>query len=374
MLSFTGGECDSLDSVATAKAERLLNLVIALVNSTQYRSATWIRDKVAGYSDAPNDEAFFRTFERDKQELRELGIPVQTPSNGADGYRIPPVDFALPAVSLTPAEAAALALAGRLWETTALASAGSGALRKIRDAVGGPGSSSAAGSAGNEVAAATLLQPRVRTGDPAFAPLYAAVRARRAVEFEYRKDPGVPAEPRRVQPWGLVSFRGRWYVIGHDEKRAQRRTFRLSRIAGPVKTVGRAGMVRTPPGLDLLQEVADSVERPADRTATVRIRSGRAAGLRRTAISAADSGKPDWDRVTLPLGHLWDTARRIAGQGPDVVVEEPADLVAATVRLLEGSRRAMGAPVGAPRPPVSAERTLGVDPADQAATLLSDAG
>ena len=59
--------------MATAKAERLLNLVIALVNSPRYRSALWIRDKVAGYSDAPNDEAFFRTFERDKQELRELG-------------------------------------------------------------------------------------------------------------------------------------------------------------------------------------------------------------------------------------------------------------------------------------------------------------
>ena len=121
--------------MATAKAERLLNLVIALVNSPRYRTALWIRDKVAGYSDAPNDEAFFRTFERDKQELRELGIPVQTPTTGEDGYRIPPVDFALPPLSFTPAEAAALALAGRLWETTALATAGSGALRKIRDAL-----------------------------------------------------------------------------------------------------------------------------------------------------------------------------------------------------------------------------------------------
>jgi proteasome accessory factor B len=285
-----------VDDVATAKAERLLNLVIALVNSPQFRSAAWIRDKVAGYSDAPNDEAFFRTFERDKQELRELGIPVQTPPAGSDGYRIPPVDFALPAVSLTPAEAAALALAGRLWETTALASAGSGALRKIRDAAGGKNSSAAVDGIGigtNEVAAATLLQPRVRTGDPAFAPLYAAVRARRAVQFEYRKDPGTPAEPRRVQPWGLVSFRGRWYVIGYDEKRAEPRTFRLSRIAGPVKTVGRAGVVRPPAGVDLLQQVADSVERPADRTATVRIRSGRAAGLRRTAIGAQSTGNPD---------------------------------------------------------------------------------
>ena len=344
--------CDRVNTVATAKAERLLNLVIALVNSPRYRSALWIRDKVAGYSDAPNDEAFFRTFERDKQELRELGIPVQTPSNGEDGYRIPPVDFALPAMTFTAAEAAALALAGRLWETTALATAGSGALRKIRDAaagdvtVGSPGAavpaniSSVHGPDVPEIAAATLLQPRVRTGDPAFEPLYAAVRSRRAVSFDYRKDPAGAAESRQLQPWGLVSFRGRWYVVGHDVKRGERRTFRLSRISGPVKNVGRAGAVHPPEGVDLLAEVAASVERPPDRTATVRIRSGRAAGLRRTAMTEQDSGDaPGWDRVTLPLGSLWDTARRIAGHGPDVVVEEPADLVDATVHLLSGTRR-----------------------------------
>ena len=338
--------------MATAKAERLLNLVIALVNSPRYRSALWIRDKVAGYADAPNDEAFFRTFERDKQELRELGIPVQTPSNGEDGYRIPPMDFALPVMTFTAAEAAALALAGRLWETTALATAGSGALRKIRDAaagditVGSPGVAVPVGGASvhgpevPEIAAATLLQPRVRTGDPAFEPLYAAVRARRAVSFEYRKDPGGGGEVRQLQPWGLVSFRGRWYVVGYDVKRAERRTFRLSRISGPVKNVGRAGAVHPPDGVDLLAEVAASVERPADRTATVRIRSGRAAGLRRTAMTEQDSGDvTGWDRVTLPLGSLWDTARRIAGHGPDVIVEEPADLVDATVRLLTGTRR-----------------------------------
>ena len=185
--------------MATAKAERLLNLVIALVNSPRYRTALWIRDKVAGYSDAPNDEAFFRTFERDKQELRELGIPVQTPPTGEDGYRIPPVDFALPALSFTPAEAAALALAGRLWETTALAH------RRVRGAPEDPGrgdrpTTPQAGAP--EIAAATLLQPRVRTGDPAFAPLYAAVRARRAVTFDYRKDPTAPADTAAVAALG----------------------------------------------------------------------------------------------------------------------------------------------------------------------------
>lgn len=333
-----------------AKAERLLNLVIALLNAPSFRTAGWIRQKVAGYGDAPTEEAFLRTFERDKKELRELGIPLQTPPNGGDGYRIPRGEFALPPLSFTPAEAAALALAGRLWETTALEAAGTGALRKIRDA--GAAESAAAAVAPGPAdtldalddadraggSAVTLLQPRVRTSDPAFEPMLAAVRAARTVEFDYRKDPGGPAEPRRLQPWGLVSFRGRWYVIGHDDRRGDRRTFRLSRITGPVRTGGRT-TVRPPVGTDLLAAVAGSVLRPVtDREATLRVRSGVAAGLRRSAVAAAPiPDLPGWERLRVPLGPLWDTARRVAGHGPDVVVEEPADLVEATVTLLAGT-------------------------------------
>lgn len=72
---------------SAAKAERLLNLVIALLNSERYRDVAWIRHKVEGYRDAASDEAFFRMFERDKGELRDLGIPLQTSAEGA--YRIP---------------------------------------------------------------------------------------------------------------------------------------------------------------------------------------------------------------------------------------------------------------------------------------------
>ena len=92
---------------ASAKTERLLNLVIALLNSRQYRTASWIRRNVAGYGDAPSDDAFFRMFERDKNELRELQVPLDT--DGEDGYRIPPTEFSLPELTFTPAEFAAVA-------------------------------------------------------------------------------------------------------------------------------------------------------------------------------------------------------------------------------------------------------------------------
>ncbi|TKV60670.1 WYL domain-containing protein [Nakamurella flava] len=342
--------------MATAKAERLLNLVIALVNSPRYRTAAWIREKVAGYGDAPTEEAFFRTFERDKQELRESGIPVQT--DGADGYRIVAGELTLPELSFTPDETAALALAGRLWSTTALDRAGAGALRKIRDA--GPGQQA---DEPDEFAAADLLQPRVRTGDPAFEPLFAAVRARRAVQFGYRRDPGRPPVTRTVEPYGLVSYHGRWYVIGHDRDRGEQRTFRLSRITEPVSAIGRAGAVRVPPGIDLMAQVRASVRQAPDRSATVLVRPGRAVGLRRSAVAVhsepgiTDTAEPgpevgrlpgDWDRLSIPMSGLWSTAQRIAGHGPDVVVLEPEDLRTAVVRLLRGARAA-GRPAGTER-------------------------
>jgi len=340
--------------VATAKAERLLNLVIALLNSPRFRTAAWIRDKVAGYADAPTEEAFFRTFERDKTELRDLGIPLQTPADLSDGYRILPGEFSLPQLSFTPAETAALGLAARLWETTALAEAGSNAIRKIRDAAKDDAQTE------QTAYATSLLQPRVRTSDPSFAPLYAAVRSGRAVTFDYRKNLMGVGETRSVQPWGLVSYKGRWYVVGHDTDRAARRTFRLSRIIGSIRTVGRSGAVSAPAGLDLLQLVAGSVELPAGRSATLVIRPGTGAGLRRVAARALNSNAannsaelswedspeaadalaahPDWEVVLMPFAHLWDTARILAEQGPDVVVTGPPDLRDAVIRLLRGAR------------------------------------
>ncbi len=330
--------------MATAKAERLLNLVIALVNAPRFRTAGWIREKVAGYGDAPSEEAFFRTFERDKTELRDLGIPLQT--DGHDGYRIPPGEFALPELSFTPAELAAVGLAGRLWETTALGEAGLGALRKLRDAARpaaadhtAPGE--AAGADRLSRNAVELLQPRVRTADPAFAPLFAAVQARRAVTFDYRKNTDDTSESRFVEPWGLVSFRGRWYLVANDTARKARRTFRLSRIVSDVKAVGRVGAVRIPNDLDLLAAVAANVDVGAadrPRSATLLVRPGRANGLRRLGHRTDQPSPPaGWDRIELPLRHLWDTARTVASSGPDVIVLDPPDLRAAVIRLLTGA-------------------------------------
>ncbi len=331
-------------SKSQSKAERLLNLVIALLNSERFRDVSWIRDKVDGYGDVASDEAFFRMFERDKGELRDLGIPLQTSEAGS--YRIPRGEFALPEMVFTAGEQAALALAARLWETTVLGAAGSGGLRKLVDA---------SGSQPDQSPAKLSLQPRVRTSDPAFAPLYAAVQSRSAVTFDYRKSDSTAVEARRLQPWGLVSWRGRWYVVGHDVERAGQRTFRLSRIAGQVRPIGRAGAVTVPTGLDLMAIVAGSAPVAEHRTAIVQLAAGAGAGLRRQSVAPAahradDVGYPalsGFERLQIPMDHLWDTARALAALGPDALAESPPDLVDAVVRLLtEAQLSDSGATVG----------------------------
>src|SRR5689334_5165579 len=106
----------SFEDMAARRAERLVNLVICLLSTRQFLTAERIRDAVPGY-DGPDgttagDEAFKRMFERDKAELRDLGIPLETGRNSSfdtdEGYRIRRGDYELPEIEFDAAEAAAV--------------------------------------------------------------------------------------------------------------------------------------------------------------------------------------------------------------------------------------------------------------------------
>jgi proteasome accessory factor B len=256
--------------VSSARAERLVNLVLCLLSTRQYLSAERIRATVPGYAGAPSDEAFFRMFERDKAELRELGIPLETGRLSAfdtvDGYRIARQHYELGEVELEPDEAAAVALAARLWDSPELAGAAHGALVKLR----------AAGVDVEEESPGPAIEPRVRAAEPAFGPLLAAVQAGRVVTFAHRRHPTAEPAKRTVEPWGVVGWRGRWYLVGHDRDRADARCFRLSRILAPVVAIGPAGAVQVPEGTDAMSIVRDSFGAlpPVIGTAVVRCRSG----------------------------------------------------------------------------------------------------
>ncbi len=311
------------------KTERLLSLVVCLLSASRYLTAAQIREAVPGYPDS--FDAFKRMFERDKDELRELGIPLETGTNSsADdelGYRISRQAYVLPDIRLEPDEAAVLGLAARVWRRAELAGAAEGALLKLR-------------AAGIEAEDTTQsgIEPRLQTGEAAFGPLWEAVRDRRAVSFSYRGAGASAAQQRRLEPWGVVNRNGRWYVVGHDTDRGAQRVFRLSRVDGPVSFTGPPGAVEVPPGTDVREAVRNWDAEPAsEQIGVLRVRAGAGYGLRRYAVSQEPAGVPGWDTIKVPYHETGWWSEHLASFGADVVVLEPADLRDAVIVRLKGA-------------------------------------
>jgi len=313
--------------VTRRKSERLMNLVIALLVSGQYLTKDRIRQVVEGYH-GQSDEAFERMFERDKEELREIGIHIEVGSHDKVfddevGYRIRRDEFELPEIVLEPDEAAVVGLAARVWQHARLASQTSSALVKLK-AAGVP----------VQPDALALVEPQLAASEPSFEPLWDAVLTRTPVRFEYAR-PGNPPQVRTVEPWGVLSWHGRWYLVGHDRDRDATRMFRLSRVAGTVTSAGPAGAYTVPPGTDLRALAVQLAPAAPTGTATLHVRQGAGWSLRRRATSERP-GDDGWDVVEVPYAGRWVMAEDVVSFGPDVVVTDPPELREAVLTLLRG--------------------------------------
>lgn len=321
--------------MASDKAERLLNLYIMLLAQTRFVSKQDIRRAHYGeYADnARGDEAFEKAFERDKEDLRELGVVIEVGSLDAffddePGYRISTDTSALPEIRFEADEAAVLGIAARAWEQATLARRTTEAMRKL-----------AAQGVELDATRLDLVPPSLRAEEPAFDALWDATQKRRAVTFDYQR-PGEEPHRRRLQPWGLVRSSGRWYVVGYDVDRAAERVFRLSRVRGRVSAVGKAGAYDVPPGTDVSAIAADLARRTPDVEATVLVRQGAGVGLRRRAARVEeDVPGPDdesgWDRLVV-TGPGSDLASEALTYGPTVVVEAPEELRSEVLSRLRG--------------------------------------
>ena len=306
-----------------------MNLVIALLSTRTYIPAERIRRVVAGYADCPTDEAFARMFERDKNELRDLGIPLETGPvsrlDPAEGYRIKRDDYALPDIALTADEAAAVAVAVQLWQSPELITATQGALLKLRAA---GIDIDAIDNAPVSIASASAM-PGIRGSESILPILLSAIDSGQAVQFQHRSSRIEPYSIRTVEPWGVVTDRGRWYLVGKDRDRDAVRTFRLSRIGAKVTAIGPVGAVRKPNDVDLRDIVSTVVgEAPTGVEARVWVAAERATALRRagTVVDAMTIGGRDGDVVAIDIGSMDRLAREVAGNGADAVVLEPDSL------------------------------------------------
>ncbi len=200
------------------KLERLLNLTAALLDTEIPLTADDIRDRVGGYPEAK--ASFRRAFERDKDELRAMGMPIMVAAvPGADppidGYVIDRSEYAGEELRFEPDELAALHLATNLVRLDG----DDTGLMKLGGAEGGSPATDEVGHVPFDDALATLIS---------------AAADRKAVAFRYADTDRV------VEPWRLSFSRGHWYLTGWDRVRGDERLYRVDRLQGSVEIAGPA--------------------------------------------------------------------------------------------------------------------------------------
>ncbi|WP_324641988.1 helix-turn-helix transcriptional regulator [Pseudarthrobacter sp. LT1] len=330
--------------MSVSRTERLLNLLIALLNTRYGLRRSELREKV--YHDTSgNDVAFGRMFERDKNDLRAMGFEVETLTDlgwseddpATTRYRIGKESSRLPDVQLGPEEWTVLLLASQLWERAALGTAAQSALRKLQ----------ASGRLA-EVGLPAGVQPRIKPAGQAFDDIVAAMHARHPVTFTYLAGSTGKEEERSVEPWGLGSRFGQWYLMGYDRGRNAARHFRLSRFTSAVTTLSREQYV--PPANFSIRAELDRLPELPLRTAVVDVRQGRLLALRSRAVEGGHHqapGRPaDGDeRVVVEYRDPEVLAEELASYGPDALAVEPAELVGAVRRRLQAAARFSASPV-----------------------------
>ena len=275
--------------MSSAKTERLVNLTMALLASPRYLQKSEIFRKVAGYEGS--QETKERMFERDKDDLRSMGIEIEVASHDPifedePGYRIKPEKFQLPIDAFDTEELSILATALGLWSESEFSAVTSSALRRIGGRVQNPAHS-------------TITSEDLMFTSQGLVELSRALAARSSVTFNYLKPEHEIPEVRRVNPLGISGWHGSWYLVGEDLDRKDIRVFKLSRISSKIEISSKRASYEIPADFDvrdyLIMYNKDQIEIEAA------IRKGSANQIRSRAISISTSSKetsgPDWDLV-----------------------------------------------------------------------------
>jgi len=309
--------------VSARKSERIMNLTICLLMARYFLPRERIREAVEGYHGL-SDAAFERTFERDKDDLRTLGVPVETGSNSAlfpdeVGYRIRRADFELPPVEFDAGETAALGLASTVWEQARLADDTVRAVAKLRAAGVEPDADRLAG-----------LAASVGAPEPAFEVLWQAMLTRTRVRFRYHD------LDRLVEPWTLTYRRGAWYLLGFDATRGEERQFKVARVQGEPSPDGGPGAYAVPDA-DLDARLASLEPAPPTMEALIAISDAAAADLRRRCAPVEGAAPvPGFSAHRYAFAPDGDVAGDLAAYGADVIVLDPPEVRDAVIAHLRG--------------------------------------
>jgi proteasome accessory factor B len=308
--------------------ERLVNLVALLLESRKPLTFEEIREKLAEAYEHGDINSAKRMFERDKDVLRDIGVPIQvTPIDVWDaeqGYSIPKDRYYLPEISFAPEEITALVVAARSGGDTSAEDA-------VRKLLSGAGDGILASSA-------PALVPVGAERVPALEAAGEAVAGGRRVRFSYRTARGEVSE-RVVDAYGLAVRGGNWYLVGLDEDRGEVRSFRLSRVASVLADEGEA--TSPPEGFRAADHVRPGPWNAGEAGTVAEVAfSGDVAWWAVRGVPDAEviGSRPDgWSVVRVPAEPGVSLASWVLSFGPDAEAIAPEELRDEVVRRLEAS-------------------------------------
>ena len=303
------------------KIERLINLTIALLATKRYLTKSEIFTSVEGYEGSAETKE--RMFERDKDDLRSLGIEIEVGSfdplfNDETGYRIRQESYQLNLGQITNVELSLLSLAAEAWQDASFGDVAQKALLKLRS-IGIPGDE--------------LILPgtvnKLNDGGRDIALISKAIADNQFMIFDY-VDAELAVNSRKIVPISLSTRSGFWYVAGVDQDVQEIRTFRLDRISGDIEVGKGPEDFEVPQGFNP-KEMITGVN--PHGVAIIDVRKGKASTLRSLATSVQSLG--EWDQLKIPIFNLESLTSLVLWHGLDAIVKEPESLQSNLILHLE---------------------------------------
>jgi len=291
------------------KSERLVSLTIALLATKRFLTKNEIFNSIEGYEGEA--DAKERMFERDKEDLRNLGITIEVGSfdplfEDEAGYRIRADEYQLEISDLTPTQLGLLSLASTAWQDSVLDGTSLSALVKLKSL-----------GVESDLDGIPKISPRLIAVDPNVARIIDAVSHRQVISFTYIQE-DLKEQIRAIEPYGTGTKNGHWYVAGRDLDKNDLRVFRLDRILGEISYQGKNSSYSIPAEFrmqSLLQSKA-KLEK-----ATLEIRRGKAHTLLARAENIIDHD--EWIRITLSYSEVDELVRDVLWHLDDVKILEP---------------------------------------------------
>ena len=316
--------------MSSAKTERLVNLTMALLATSRYMQKSEIFRKVAGYSGT--QETKERMFERDKDDLRALGIEIEVASadplfEDEPGYRIKPETYQMPIKTFTPTEIGILSTALGLWLDSSLEDIALGAARRVNSTA--------------------LLDPALeinslRTMNFSAEGLLDVTKAlanRSEIAFSYRKAGATKSDNRRVNPLGLSAWKGEWYLVGEDLDRSDIRTFNFSRISSKIDISKKRDMYEIPSDFNikdyLIMHNAEGIQIRA------KVKRAQVQALRAKALEIKDFDE-EWDEISYQSESSVAALQEALWYCDSLIIEQPEEFRSLVVASLEKVAKSHG--------------------------------